>query len=121
MACSNVVMAGSVFPWLALGVTGTSVDQLYSPADITADPAEIDFPFDEPSLFQDLESGTALPLDPAALARDYRARFSAHRRAIDDLCTASGFESLQLRTDAAPIGTLRDCLARRLSLHGSRA
>jgi CHASE2 domain-containing sensor protein len=30
-----------VFPWLALGVTGTSVDQLYSPADITADPDEI--------------------------------------------------------------------------------
>ncbi len=41
VALSLVVMAGSVFPWLALGVTGTSVDQLYSPADITADPDEI--------------------------------------------------------------------------------
>ena len=37
-----VVLAGSVFPWLALGVTGTSVDQLYSLHDITADPEEID-------------------------------------------------------------------------------
>lgn len=37
-----VVMIGSVFPWLALGVTGTSVDQLYSDADITADPADVD-------------------------------------------------------------------------------
>lgn len=37
-----VVMAGSVFPWLALGVTGTSVDQLYTTADITAEPREID-------------------------------------------------------------------------------
>jgi hypothetical protein len=37
-----VVMAGSVLPWLALGATGTSVDQLYSVADITADPADID-------------------------------------------------------------------------------
>ena len=37
-----VVMAGSVFPWLALGATGTTVDQLYSTADITADPEEID-------------------------------------------------------------------------------
>lgn len=37
-----VVLAGSVFPWLALGVTGTSVDQLYSLHDITADPDEID-------------------------------------------------------------------------------
>jgi type VII secretion integral membrane protein EccD len=37
-----VVMAGSVFPWLALGATGTTVDQLYSTQDITADPSEID-------------------------------------------------------------------------------
>ena len=37
-----VVMAGSVFPWLALGATGTTVDQLYSTQDITADPDEID-------------------------------------------------------------------------------
>lgn len=37
-----VVMAGSIFPWLALGMTGTKVDQLFSPADITADPDEID-------------------------------------------------------------------------------
>ena len=41
-ALAIVVLAGSVFPWLALGVTGTKVDQLFAPADITADPAEID-------------------------------------------------------------------------------
>lgn len=37
-----VVIAGSVFPWIALGATGTRVDQLYTPADITADPDDID-------------------------------------------------------------------------------
>lgn len=37
-----VVIAGSVFPWLALGATTTSVDQLYSVADITAEPRGID-------------------------------------------------------------------------------
>lgn len=37
-----VVLAGSIFPWLALGVTGTQVDQIYSLHDITADPDEID-------------------------------------------------------------------------------
>ena len=37
-----VVMVGSIFPWLALGATGTTVDQLYSTQDITADPDEID-------------------------------------------------------------------------------
>lgn len=37
-----VVVAGSVLPWLALGATGTSIDQLYSVADITAEPRPID-------------------------------------------------------------------------------
>ena len=37
-----VVLAGSVFPWLALGATGTDVDQLFTVADITADPDDID-------------------------------------------------------------------------------
>lgn len=37
-----VVLAGSVFPWLALGVTSTTVEQLYTPADITADPEQVD-------------------------------------------------------------------------------
>lgn len=37
-----VVLVGSVFPWLALGITGTSVDQLFTAQDITADPEEID-------------------------------------------------------------------------------
>ncbi|MDN5745184.1 MAG: type VII secretion integral membrane protein EccD [Nocardioidaceae bacterium] len=36
-----VVLAGSIFPWLALGATSTRVDQLYTPADITADPDTI--------------------------------------------------------------------------------
>jgi hypothetical protein len=41
-ALTLVVVAGSVVPGLALGATGTSVDQLFSSADITADPDAID-------------------------------------------------------------------------------
>ncbi|MEV7429747.1 MULTISPECIES: type VII secretion integral membrane protein EccD [unclassified Nocardioides] len=37
-----VVLAGSVFPWLALGATGTKTEQLYTVADITADPDDVD-------------------------------------------------------------------------------
>ena len=37
-----VVLAGSIFPWLALGVTSTKVDQIFSLHDITADPDDID-------------------------------------------------------------------------------
>ena len=37
-----VVLLGNVFPWLALGATSTRVEQIYTLADITADPDEID-------------------------------------------------------------------------------
>lgn len=37
-----VVLLGNVFPWLALGATSTKVEQIYTLADITADPADID-------------------------------------------------------------------------------
>lgn len=37
-----VVVCGSIFPWLALGATGTSVEQMFSSADITNDPDAID-------------------------------------------------------------------------------
>lgn len=37
-----VVIAGSLLPWLALGATSTRVDQLYSTADITAEPRPVD-------------------------------------------------------------------------------
>ena len=37
-----LVLCGSVFPWLALGLTGRGVEQVYSISDITADPQDID-------------------------------------------------------------------------------
>lgn len=37
-----IVIAGSVFPWLALGATSTRVAQIYTVADISADPAAVD-------------------------------------------------------------------------------
>lgn len=37
-----LVLCGSVFPWLALGLTGRGVEQIYSVSDITADPDDID-------------------------------------------------------------------------------
>ena len=37
-----LVLCGSVFTWLALGLTGRGVEQVYSISDITADPEDID-------------------------------------------------------------------------------
>ncbi len=42
------------------------------------DPAEIDFTFDAPSSFEDLETGEQLPVVPDALAEQYRSLVQAH-------------------------------------------
>jgi uncharacterized protein (DUF58 family) len=42
------------------------------------DPAELDFTFDAPSAFEDLESGEQIPVVPGALAEQYRSLVRAH-------------------------------------------
>lgn len=42
------------------------------------DPAELDFPFDEPSAFEDLESGESLPVVPESFAKQYRELIREH-------------------------------------------
>ncbi|MFT3867791.1 MAG: DUF58 domain-containing protein [Nibricoccus sp.] len=78
-----------------------------------SDPAEADFQFNEPTEFLDVETGSSLAADPAALAEIYRKRFSAHQSAICELCTANGFDALTLRTDELPMEALRAFLSRR--------
>jgi uncharacterized protein (DUF58 family) len=46
------------------------------------DPAELDLPFDEPSSFQDLESGEQLPVVPAVFGEQYRALVGEHVTAL---------------------------------------
>ena len=78
-----------------------------------SDPAEVDFQFNEPTEFVDVETGLSLAADPAALAEIYRKRFAAHRSAVCELCTANGFDALALRTDELPMEALRAFLSRR--------
>jgi len=51
------------------------------------DPAELDFPYDEASSFEDLESGERLPIVPEALREEYRALIAAHSAALSKLFT----------------------------------
>lgn len=46
------------------------------------DPAEIDFPYEEASSFEDLESGEQIPLVPESLAGQYRALIREHIAAL---------------------------------------
>ena len=55
------------------------------------DPAEIDFPYDEASAFEDIESGEQLPIVPEALAGKYRELVRAHIEAL-----ASKFAELRI-------------------------
>ena len=50
------------------------------------DPQEIDFPFSEPSSFEDMESGEQMPIVPGKLAEDYRRLIQEH---IDTLSKKS--------------------------------
>jgi uncharacterized protein (DUF58 family) len=48
------------------------------------DPAELAFPFDDPSSFEDLETGEQIPIVPEALVEQYRAMIRQH---VDELTT----------------------------------
>ena len=50
------------------------------------DPAEVDFPYDAASSFQDLESGRTAPVVPEKLRAQYRQLVQEHIAAISKLC-----------------------------------
>ncbi len=47
------------------------------------DPAELNFPYQRPASFRDLESGTMIPLVPDELAEEYRHLIRAHTRELE--------------------------------------
>jgi uncharacterized protein (DUF58 family) len=63
------------------------------------DPAEINFNFEEAVLFEDLESGRELYVDPQAARRRYLERFSEHSSAISRACSRLGIDEYLLSTD----------------------
>jgi uncharacterized protein (DUF58 family) len=63
------------------------------------DPNELAFQFDRPVLFQDLESGRDVYVDPVALRADYQARMSAHCRQAEAICRKLGAAFHRVVTD----------------------
>jgi uncharacterized protein (DUF58 family) len=64
------------------------------------DPAEIDFGFDDPSAFEDLESGEQIPIVPTALADQYRSLVQAHITALTERCSANRVDYSLVNTSA---------------------
>ena len=62
------------------------------------DPAEVEFPFADPSAFEDLESGDQLPVVPDAFADQYRALVKAHIDELSSRATAQRMDYMLLQT-----------------------
>lgn len=78
------------------------------------DPAELTLGFDQPSMFEDLESGRTLYLDPALARKEYQRRFEAHCTAVRDICQKLGAGCHRLTTDRHLELSLFDFLRERL-------
>lgn len=63
------------------------------------DPAEVNFDFAEPAMFEDIESGRRLYVDPQAARREYLRRFEDHNRRLQELADRLGVDLLRLTTD----------------------
>jgi len=78
------------------------------------DPAEVDFPFDRASIFEDLESGRSFYVDPAVERDQYRERFDEHRRALERLCKEQGTDLIHWTTDRPLVECLIEYMQARM-------
>jgi uncharacterized protein (DUF58 family) len=78
------------------------------------DPAEATFHFDDAVLFEDLESGRQLYVDPQAVRQTYLERFGEHTAAIKTVCSSLGIEYYSITTDQPLELALFDFLNARL-------
>lgn len=84
-----------------------------------ADPAELDFDFQNPALFRDLESGKQLYVDPAAARRQYLEGFARHDQTIRQACEAHGIDRIKVSTEQPLEEALFDFLQLRQATHAS--
>jgi uncharacterized protein (DUF58 family) len=62
------------------------------------DPAELEFPYESPSSFQDLESGAMMPVVPGELADEYRKLIQEHTAELERKFTANRIDYTLLDT-----------------------
>lgn len=63
------------------------------------DPAEVSFGFREPAMFEDVETGRSLMVDPVAVRADYKREFERHCAAVRNVCQRLGNNYSRLTTD----------------------
>jgi uncharacterized protein (DUF58 family) len=78
------------------------------------DPAELSFNFESAALFQDVESGKTLFVDPTAARKDYLRKLEAHCAALRATCQRLGIACHRLATDRPLELALFDFLRERM-------
>lgn len=78
------------------------------------DPAELDFPFEEASLFVDAETGRELYVDPAVARRRYQSGLQRHLQQVTACCQKLGIQLSRVRTDTPLEQALADFLRLRI-------
>lgn len=63
------------------------------------DPEELTFNYENPELFEDLESRERLYVDPAAIRAEYLKRFGKHLTSIEEICSRLGLTYHRLPTN----------------------
>ncbi len=63
------------------------------------DSAEVEFPFDQSSMFVDVESDREMHVDPGAVRESYRARFATHAASLERACADLGIDFTSMTTD----------------------
>jgi hypothetical protein len=77
------------------------------------DPSEIEFGFQNSSVFYDTESGRELYVDPESVRRQYQERFETHAVDVRRTCSELGIDLRPLTTDQPLSAGLFDFLSGR--------
>jgi uncharacterized protein (DUF58 family) len=82
------------------------------------DSAELDFPFQEATLFRGLEQYPELLTDPRSLRQGYLAEVDSYMQELRRGCREQNIDYVRLRTDKSPGVALSSYLAHRLARKG---
>jgi len=83
------------------------------------DPAELEFPFDEPTRFEGLENWGEVRSNPKAIRKAYQQEFEQHLARLRGLARDLRFDYLCLRTDQPPTPALAGLLGQRRGRRGA--
>ena len=81
----------------------------------TLDPAELDFPFQQTTMFKGLEQLPQVVTDPRSLRKAYLREFESFLRAVQSGCRSQNIQYVRLRTDESLDGVLSNFLIARMS------